>query len=385
MKPAATALLPAGMSDLLPPEARIEADILETAMGVFHSRGYDRVKLPLIEFETSLLSGLGTDMGQQTFRLMDPVSQRMMGVRADMTPQVARIAATRLTSSPRPLRLSYAGQVLRVKGTQLRPEREFAQTGVELFGSNAPSADAEVILLAYETLISIGIKNVSIDLCLPTLVPAVVKDLNLSGDIIDHLRQAFDRKDAATITQLSEHIGTQASDLFAAMLSATGPVIKTLETLQKLPFGSHASVELQILTTVIKHITAINDQLPLTLDVVENRGFEYHSGVTFTIFARDARGELGRGGRYIVNGLSDNGEPSTGFTLFMDTIVRASPPTMGSKKLYIPFGTPAIDVKNFQQQGWVTISALEPSSDLVGEAKRLECTHLLELGALRAL
>jgi len=385
MKPAATALLPAGMSDLLPPAARIEADILETAMGVFHGHGYERVKLPLIEFETSLLSGLGTDMGPQTFRLMDPVSQRMMGVRADMTPQVARIAATRLAASPRPLRLSYAGQVLRVKGTQLRPEREFAQTGVEIFGSNAPTADAEVILLAYETLTSIGIENVSIDLCLPTLVPAVVKDLNLSGGIINQLRQAFDRKDAATITKLSEQIGQGATELFAAMLSATGSAVKTLETLQKLPFGSHASVELQTLTAVIKHITTINDQLPLTLDVVENRGFEYHSGVTFTVFARGARGELGRGGRYTVNGLSDNGEPSTGFTLFMDTIVRAQSSALEPKKLYIPLGTANAAVKKFRQQGWITISALEPSSDPVAEAKRLECTHLLELGAPRAL
>src|SRR5690606_35936945 len=106
----------------------------------------ERVKPPLIEFEDGLLSGPGAAVAADTFRLMDPVSQRMMAIRADMTLQVARIAATRLRNQPRPLRLSYAGQVLRVAGTQLRPERQFGQAGVELIGAACPAADAEVAL-----------------------------------------------------------------------------------------------------------------------------------------------------------------------------------------------------------------------------------------------
>lgn len=121
------ALLPAGLRDILPPEAGFEAEICETLAADFGSHGYDRVKPPLVEFEDSLTSGAGAAVSADTFRLMDPVSQRMMGVRADMTTQVARIALTRLTDTPRPLRLSYTGEVLRVRGTQLRPERQFAQ------------------------------------------------------------------------------------------------------------------------------------------------------------------------------------------------------------------------------------------------------------------
>ncbi len=121
---AANALLPAGLSDELPPRAGFEADVIERLMAVFAGYGYERVKPPLVEFEDSLLSGPGEVLTAQTFRLMDPQSHRMMGVRPDMTVQVARVAATRLAGAPRPLRLSYAGEVLHVHGSQLRPERK---------------------------------------------------------------------------------------------------------------------------------------------------------------------------------------------------------------------------------------------------------------------
>src|SRR3546814_10608536 len=141
-------LLPAGLQDVLPPLAAHESAVVERLIACFQAQGYERVKPPLLEFEEALLTGAGTAVASQTFRLMDPVSQRMMGLRADMTPQVARIATTRLKKAPRPLRLCYGGQVLQVRGSQLRPERQFAQAGVELIGAPEESADAEVVLLA---------------------------------------------------------------------------------------------------------------------------------------------------------------------------------------------------------------------------------------------
>jgi len=128
------ALLPAGLYDLLPPDAEIEAEVTGRLMGILASHGYQQVKPPLVEFEETLLSGAGTATASDTFRLMDPISHRMVGVRADMTPQVARIATTRMSHMPRPLRLSYAGQVLRVKGSEMRPERQIGQAGAELIG-----------------------------------------------------------------------------------------------------------------------------------------------------------------------------------------------------------------------------------------------------------
>ena len=147
------ALLPAGLRDILPPEAAFEAGVREKLADTFAAYGYERVKPPLVEFEDGLMGGAGAAVSGDTFRLMDPVSQRMMGVRADMTPQVARIALIRLADAPRPLRLGYTGEVLRVRGTQLRPERQFAQVGAELIGSESAMADVEIISVAVESLL----------------------------------------------------------------------------------------------------------------------------------------------------------------------------------------------------------------------------------------
>src|ERR1700759_4069943 len=140
------ALLPAGLRDLLPGDAETEAASVEALMEVFASHGSQRVKPPLLEFEDSLLAGSGAAVAEQTFRLMDPVSQRMMGLRADTTPHVARIATTRLAHAPRPLRLSYAGQCLRLRGSQLAPDRQVAQAGIGLIGSEYPGVHAEIRL-----------------------------------------------------------------------------------------------------------------------------------------------------------------------------------------------------------------------------------------------
>src|SRR5665213_1810685 len=158
------ALLPSGLRDLLPPDAETEASAVEALMDVFAAHGYQRVKPPLLEFEECLLAGAGAAVAEQTFRLMDPDSQRMMGVRADTTPQVARIATTRLATAPRPLRLSYAGQCLLVRGSQLAPDRQIAQAGIELIGIDSPEADAELVVVGAEALASLGLTRLSFDL-----------------------------------------------------------------------------------------------------------------------------------------------------------------------------------------------------------------------------
>src|SRR5690606_18553058 len=121
---------------------------------------------------------------------MDPLSQRMMGIRTDMTIQVARIAVTRLASSPRPLRLCYAGQVLQVKGGQLRSERQFGQAGVELIGATSIEADAEVLMLAADALRAVGVAGVSADLTVPSLVPVLAEELGLPETATAEIRAA---------------------------------------------------------------------------------------------------------------------------------------------------------------------------------------------------
>ena len=139
---AAAALLPAGLMDVLPPAAAFEARTVERLIRYCESFGYERVKPPLIEFEETMLAGSGAALAAETFRLMDPISQRMLALRPDMTMQVARIASSRLAHRPRPLRLGYAGQVVRVRGTQRRPERQFPRSRRRPRRTGAPGGAA---------------------------------------------------------------------------------------------------------------------------------------------------------------------------------------------------------------------------------------------------
>lgn len=384
---ASKALLPAGMNDTLPPHAAFEASVVEKIMTNFGAHGYERVKPPLLEFEENLLRGPGEAMAHQTFRLMDPVSQRMMGLRADITPQVARIATTRLSGAPRPLRLSYAGQILRIKGTQLRADRQFGQVGVELIGADSPVADAEIILMAAAVLGELGINNMSIDLCLPTLVPAVCRDLNLNQTVEAQIRTALDRKDAAGITSLGQDIGENNATLFGDLLAATGPAKDAIDALDALEHGPATQSELDSLKAVVNVLNADAPDSVLTIDVVENRGWEYHTGVTFTFFSRGVRGELGTGGRYGTNddAGSSSAEPATGLTLFMDTLLRAISTEDSTRRIYLPLGTPRKQGDKLRAEGWVAIPALEDTLDSKTEAARLGCGYVMIDGEPQAL
>jgi ATP phosphoribosyltransferase regulatory subunit len=372
-----SSLLPAGLQDVLPPEAAHEAAVVERLIGAFGDHGYERVKPPLVEFEESLLRGPGAAMSTWSFRLMDPVSQRMMALRADMTLQVARIAATRLARQARPLRLSYAGQVLRVKGSDLRPERQFGQAGVELIGAASAEADVEVILLAVEALTALGVSQLSIDLNLPGLVPAVIAGLGPEAPERSGLIEALDRRDAAAVARLAGPHGK----LFGALLRAAGPARSALGALERLKLLPAAERERERLVEIVELLLSAVPDLVLTVDPVEHRGLEYHSGVGFTLLARRVRGELGRGGRY----LSAKGEPSTGFTLYLDTLLRAVPMPEPRRRLFLPPVTPRTTAAAWRRKGWITVAGLDPVTEVRGEARRLGCTHYLKAGRALAI
>lgn len=382
--PSSSALLPAGLHDVLPREAAHEAAAVERLMAEFAGHGYERVKPPLVEFEESLLSGSGAAMAKQTFRLMDPLSQRMMAVRADMTPQIARIATTRLAKSARPLRLCYAGQVLRVKGSQLRPERQFAQVGVEIIGVLQPESDAEVILLAADALEAVGVRHLSVDLCVPTMVPLVCQALGLDAETTSRLRAALDRKDAAGVAA----VGGPAADLLEKLIDASGPVERAMAALASLTLPDAAEKDRRRLTEVARLIRAARPGLTVTVDFVEHRGFEYQTGLSFTLFARGVRGELGGGGRYRAGsrtGAEGEGEPATGFTLYMDSVLRAVPAPEAPRRVFVPHGTPAAEAAALRAQGWVTVAGLDPAADDETEARRLSCSHVYAGGAVAAV
>ena len=375
--PANPALLPAGLRDVLPPDAEFEAGVAERLLATFAAFGYERVKPPLVEFEESLLAGVGAATAGATFRLMDPASQRMMGVRADVTPQIARIATTRLKAAPRPLRLGYSGEVLRVAGSQLRPERQFVQVGAELIGAAATSGDAEVVTLAAEALAAAGVKRLSVDLMLPTLAPAVCEGLELDAETTARLGAALDRKDAAAVAA----VGGRGAETLGAMLRAAGPHARALESLAALDLPPTAAELRDQLAEVAGLVVEAAPELGLTIDPVERRGFEYQTGVSFSLFGLGVRGELGRGGRYHVG----DGEPATGFTLYMDTVLRALPRPEAGRRLFLPADAGRGEAARQRAAGWPVVAGLEAAPDAADEARRLGCTHVFVGGEIVAL
>jgi ATP phosphoribosyltransferase regulatory subunit len=377
------ALLPAGLYDLLPPDAEIEAEVTGRLIGVLAAHGYERVKPPLVEFEETLLSGPGTAMTSDTFRTMDPISRRMIGVRADMTPQIARIAATRLAHRARPLRLSYAGQVLRVKGSEMRPERQVGQAGAELIGAEGPAADVEAIAVAAEALATVGVPHLSVDITLPTLVPAIAEAYCIAGERAAALRAALDHKDAAAVSGLAG----EAGELLTRLIAAAGTGSATRAALDRLDLPKRAREERKRLGAVLDGLAVAVPNLKVTVDPVENRGFEYHTGISFTFFARvdpehGPLGELGRGGRYQA-GAPAAPEPATGFTLYTDTILRTLPPVPRRRRVLVPPTADRERAAALREAGWITVAALGRAASWQAEARRLGCSYVLENGEPR--
>ncbi len=352
--PAAPALLPAGLMDVLPPRAAFEAATVERLVTRFTTFGYERIKPPLIEYEETLFAGAGAALATETFRLMDPVSQRMLALRPDMTMQAARIAASRLAHAPRPLRLSYAGQIMRVRGSQLRPERQLGQVGGEIFGVDAIEADGEVIIMATTALAEAGVDRLSVDLGLPTLVPAVLAGRPLDEPSAARIRIALDRKDIAAVRDLAPVIGEPRARLLSRLVACCGPADTALPQLARLELPEAAVSERAALEAVHAGLLTAAPDLTITVDPVENRGFEYHQGVTFALFSACVAGELGRGGRY----RTESGEAATGVTLFMDAVMAALGSPTPPPRLFLPRQAGCDTARRLRREGWIVVAGL---------------------------
>lgn len=365
-------LLPAGLYDLLPPYAAHERRINSALMDAFMAFGYAQVSPPLVEFESSLLSGRGEALAAQTFRVMDPLSQEMMGFRPDITMQVARLAASRLSDQPRPLRLAYSGSTLRVKGEGTGRSRQWRQAGVELMGSDAPQADSEVIAVAVQALAAIGCDDVVVDINLPGLVQQVLKAGNVPASRHGEVFSAVESKDTGWVQ--SADLG-KTGTLLADLIHASGPLDEALPRLQALALPKESEAQVAHMQAVVNGLQALGVKAKLTLDAVENRGFEYHSLISFSLFSRSEAEEIGRGGRYI-SGIND--EAATGVTLYVNRLMNAVKPDEQRPRLLVASNTPLDACATWQKQGFETVWAAQAANKK--EAQAQGCSHMLHNG-----
>jgi ATP phosphoribosyltransferase regulatory subunit len=359
-----TALLPSGFRDRLPPHADAQAELEARVLGVARAYGYERADPPLVEFADALATRLKAGGLRDAVRFVDPVSQRTLAIRPDLTAQIARIAATRMGHHPRPVRLSYAGSVLKLRAPELAPARELRQIGCELIGLDTVPAAGEIVTVAAQALRAAGARGVSIDFTLPDLIDALAAGpWPVAADMVAPLRDRLDAKDAAGVAAIAP--------AYLPLIEAAGPFAPALERLRALDRAGVLASRLDGL----ERIAAGLSDVQLTLDPTERHGFEYQTWLGFSLFVTGASAEVGRGGTYTIVHESGAEEAATGVSLYADLLTQVD--TEPRRRLFLPLGTTAADAARLQAEGWVTVAALTPGD--TPEAQL--CTHGWDAGA----
>ena len=308
-------ILPEYVEDILPAEAeRIEA-LRRVLLDHFRGHGYRLVQPPLVEHLESLLTGTGRDLELQTFKVVDPLSGRLLGFRADMTPQVARIDA-HLLNEPGITRLCYTGSVLRTLPAGIGATREVVQIGAELYGEPGIAGDREVVMLLLSSLAAAGVRGLHLDLGHVGVYRALANAAGISGNGDDsELFAALRAKDVPAVAELTAKLPAAWRDALTALPALYGPVQDVLDAARaRLPDTPAIANALDALASLAA--SAQTKVEALHVDLADLTGYHYHTGAIFSVFTAGEANAIGNGGRYDGIGKAfGRARPATGFTL----------------------------------------------------------------------
>jgi ATP phosphoribosyltransferase regulatory subunit len=375
-------LLPDGIGEVLPPEAwRLERARREL-LDMFARRGYDLIMPPLIEYLESLLTGAGNDLDLQTFKVTDQVSGRMLGLRADMTPQAARIDAHPLRRDA-PTRLCYIGPVLHTRSDGFGSSRSPLQVGAELFGHAGIESDTEILELVLETLSLLKIPDVHIDLGHVGIFRGLARDAGLSPLQENDLFEALQRK---AVPEIEEMLAAQVPDsdrrsrLAALARLNGGPEVFTQAREQLAGAGKPVMDALDNLDAIAGLLKQRAGDITLNFDLAELRGYKYQTGMVFAVFVPGCGQEIARGGRYdAVGEVFGRARPATGFSTDLKTLVNLSQQDFDGMHgaILAPAEEDALlyaTVKELRQAGERVVCALPGQS---GDAATMGCDRVL--------
>ena len=374
-------LLPEGIEEVLPPHAKVLEHKRRTLLDLYHSWGYELVMPPFIEYLDSLLTGTGDDLDLQTFKLTDQLNGRMMGVRADMTPQVARIDAHQLRRTT-PTRLCYMGTVLHTRPKGFAASRAPLQIGLELYGHAGLESDVEVFQLMYKTLAAFDIADVYFDLGHVGLYRGLVKQAGLDAEQEALLFDTLQRKAKPELNGMLANWSLEKPmrEMFLQLADLNGDEEVLLRAKQLLAKADAAV--LQAISELENIAAAIKQRIPgisLHYDLAELRGYHYHTGVVFAAFVPGQGQAIAQGGRYDgIGKVFGNARPATGFSTDLKTLLALSPPAMlKSAGIFAPYGNDAdllAAIDALRAQGERVIMALP---EQVGDAQAMQCDRLL--------
>jgi len=318
-------LLPEDIADVLPAEARKVETLRRSILDLYQSYGYELVAPPILEFLDSLLTGTGSDLNLQTFKLVDQLSGRTLGLRADITPQVARIDA-HLLNRAGVTRLCYAGSVAHARTPVGSSAREDLQLGAEIYGCATWEADFEAITLLLKTLSIGGLEKVYLDLSHAGILAGILADQNLDKETIETLYGLLQTKDRPRLSKWATCLPANTSAALMALTELNGPCAEVISKAKKV-LPKHAAID-QALADLERLVAAASSAsgLELSIDLADLRGYQYHSGVMFAAYIDKLPQPIARGGRYDHVGQAfGRSRPATGFSLDLLTLANLSP------------------------------------------------------------
>ncbi|NOY72043.1 MAG: ATP phosphoribosyltransferase regulatory subunit [Gammaproteobacteria bacterium] len=320
-------LLPEGVEELLPQQAEHLDRLRRRLLDLFRGWGYELVMPPVMEYLETLLVGRGDDLDLKTFKFTDQLNGRLMGARADITPQIARIDAHHLLREY-PSRLCYAGIVLHTRADSYGASREPMQVGAELYGHDGVESDVEIVTLMVETLLTTGIESIYVDLGHVGIFRALAEAAGLTHQQETHLFEVMQRKAKPEMQDMFEVWGLtdRWRNIFMSLVDLNGDVGVIEKARQALHDTDDAVIKAldelqQVATDVLQRLPG----LQMHFDLAELRGYHYKTGVVYAAFTPGHGGELARGGRYNQVGAQfGRARPATGFSADLKTLIRVS-------------------------------------------------------------
>lgn len=374
-------LLPEGIEEILPPQAERLEQLRRKLLDLFRSWGYELIFPPFIEYLDSLLTGTGKDLDLETFKLTDQASGRLMGVRADITPQAARIDAHQLKRDV-PTRLCYLGTSLRTRSDGFGRSRAPVQIGAELFGHYGIESDCEVLCLMMAMLSLAGVEDVHLDLGHVGIFRGLSRQAGLERRQEQALFEVLQRKAAAEIESLLNEFGITGAmyEMLAGLAELNGP--DALERAESLLSGADRAVG-EALAYLQKTVDLVHSRLPdvpVHYDLAELRAYHYQTGVVFAAFVPGSGHEIARGGRYDHIGEAfGRSRPATGFSTDLLTLMRYSGGVdeVWTKRILVPFDPDPVlseRIAELRGQGHVVVGMLPGQSD---NPREMGCTDCL--------
>ncbi|MES9939669.1 MAG: ATP phosphoribosyltransferase regulatory subunit [Candidatus Thiodiazotropha sp. 6PLUC2] len=376
-------ILPDGIDEVLPQEAAVIEGKRRELLDLYRSWGYDYVIPPFVEFLDSLLTGTGSDLDLNTFKLTDQMSGRLMGVRADITPQAARIDAHRIRAQS-PTRLCYLGTVLHTRTDGFAGTRSPLQIGAELYGHCGVESDIEILRLMMETLAKTGVEDLYLDLGHVGIFKGLAKQAGLDKSQETELFDALQRKALPEIETLLSSFDIAPEH--ASMLSRLGELNgdKALsKAKQELQQASPSVIEaLDYLQAMADQIAQWLPNVPVHFDLAELRGYHFHTGVVFAAFVPGNGKEIARGGRYdAIGSVFGRARPATGFSTDLKNLIRVAQSTIDGadeSSIFVPNSDdPRLhqEIARLRGEGRRVICALPGQS---GGAVDMGCEQQLE-------